>query len=423
MPKHPKTVTIDGFKGLNNVLPPERTPPEYLKEVSNIDIDKSGGLHKRKGYTLIDSGVYHSLWSDGDVCYAVKDSEIVDINKNYNITTIQAVTSDKISFDKVNSSVYFSGTEENGVIENGSVRPWGLQWMNPQPAISTGNGVLTAGTYQVTCTYVTVDGRESGTGLAQKVTISDNQGIVLSNIPTSPDSNVDRIRVYASTPNGEVLYLADEIPNGTSTHYLGDVWGAVQPLLSFNMYPAPRGHIVKYAHGRTWIAADNILWYSSAFSFEWFNIHEDYMYFPERIRAVMPTQDGMWIAADKLYYLAGKNPDKAVLSEKEPVKAVEGSDVKIVGAYVFIENTPIGYKWLITTDKGIYVCYNDGITLNMTEKNVTFPPADEGTATFVQEGGINRYVSILKKKGDNNNMAVGDQATATIIRNGIVLEE
>jgi len=189
------------------------------------------------------------------------------------------------------------------------------------------------------------------------------------------------------------------------------------------MYPAPRGHIVRYAHSRMFVASDNILWFSSPFSYNWFDIHEDYLYFPERIRAVMPTEGGMWIAADKLYYLAGRDPSKAQLSEKENVKAVEGSDVKIVGAYVFIQNTPIGYKWLITTDKGIYVCYNDGITLNMTEKNVTFPPADIGTATFVQEGGINRYVSLIKPKGDNNNMAVGDQVTATIIRNGVVLEE
>lgn len=92
-----------------------------------------------------------------------------------------------------------------------------------------------------------------------------------------------------------------------------------------------------------------------------------------------------------------------------------------MGAYIFIENTPIGYKWLVTTDRGIFVCFNDGIALNMTEKNVAFPEADEGTAMFVQEEGINRYVSLLKEKRDSENATVGDQVTAVIIRNGVVI--
>ena len=55
----------------------------------------------------------------------------------------------------------------------------------------------------------------------------------------------------------------------------------------------------------------------------------------------------------------------------------------------------------------------------MTEKNVVFPESDEGTAVFVQEDGINRYMALLKEKRDSDNTAVGDLVTATIIRNGV----
>jgi len=422
MPKHPKTVELTTFNGLNNVLPPERTDPKYLKTAMNIDIDKSGGIRKRKGYTRVDTGNYHSLWADGGDCFAVKDGNIVQIRDDYSISNIFTGVGDTpISFAKVDDSTYYTSEGYTGVITAGVRRSFGIGGPNPRPLLSLGNGVLTKGTYQVSLTYVASDGRESGASLAQVVDVPANGAIVLSGIPTSPDSSVDRVRVYCSTPNGEVLYLVDELPHPVASFTIFAVHGGMTPLKSFNVYQAPNGHLIRYAHGRMLIAQDNILWYSEPFAYEWWKPHSNFYVFEDRITAIMPTEGGMWVAADKLYYLMGKDITQVRRKEVEPVKVVEGSDVKIVGSYIFIENTPIGYKWLVTTNKGIYVCFNDGIALNMTEKNVSFPEAEKGTATFIQEEGINRYVSLLQKKRDSDNTAVGDLVTATIIRNGVAI--
>ena len=91
MPKHPKTVELTAWKGLNNVLPPERTPQDYLKQADDIDIDKSGGIHKRKGYSLKISGKFHSLWSDGNDCFAVKNGSLIRIHSNYTVTDLVRV--------------------------------------------------------------------------------------------------------------------------------------------------------------------------------------------------------------------------------------------------------------------------------------------------------------------------------------------
>ena len=55
------------------MLSPKSTPQDYLKEVDNINIDKQGKLSKRKGYTLLDSGIYTSLWSNDTYtkCYGL----------------------------------------------------------------------------------------------------------------------------------------------------------------------------------------------------------------------------------------------------------------------------------------------------------------------------------------------------------------
>ncbi len=424
MPNHGKTTEIKSFSGINNVLSPERTDPKYLKEAMNVDVDKSGGLKKRKGYSIKIAGNVTSLWSEGVDCIAIIDGDMLRVRSDYNTTVLVSnVGEGKFSFSKVGDIIYFVSTNLTGVIDGNTVRDFGIGNVNPRPLLSAGAGSLTAGIYQVALTYVAADGRESGANLSQVIEVLENSSISVSNIPTSSDPTVTTVRVYCTTPNGEVLYLVDETSNGASTHIIGDMYGAINPLQSFNVYPAPYGNIIRYAHGRTWIASSNLLWYSDPLSNEWFSLSSNYLPFDGIITAVMPTEGGIWVSADKLYYLTGRDPADMRLKEREPIQVVEGTDVKIPGAYLFIENTPIGFKWLATTSEGMYVLYNDGIALNLTATNVSMPLASEGTGVFVQKDGINRYLSILKERKDSDNTAVGDLVTTTVIRNGVVLSE
>lgn len=422
MPNHPKTVNIDSFKGLNNVLRPERTPPQYFKEADNIDIDKSGGIQKRKGFSSLIAGEFHSCWADNSLCFVVRDGDLCSLDTLWNTQVVQAgVGKSPISYFRLDDSVYFSSTDFNGVIEDGVVRSWGIQPPSP-PHIANTTGTLFTGSYQVAITYVTAEGRESGAKVAAQVDVVSG-GISLTNIPVSDDPNVTKVNIYMSHSNGEEMYYRDSVANGTTSYTITDDSDVRRKMDTFNMMPAPKGHIVAEAHSRSWVAEDNFLWYSEPFQYELFDYRKNYLRFPARIRAVMPVEGGMWIASDNLYYLQGDEPDRAKLEVKEPIKMVEGSGVRIPGAYIFIENTPIGYKWLIHTNKGIYVCFNDGITLNMTSQNYEFPEAADGTAAFIQEDGINRYISLLKKPNADARATVGDLVTATIVRNGVVVTD
>jgi len=426
MPKHPKTIVLDNFKGLNNVLSPDRTPPDYLKEALNVDIDKSGGIDKREGYTQKDTGNWTALWSEDSRCFGVKDGQLVSVSEQYNVTELgHLVGTSPVSFAHVDGRTHYVSDTTTGIIHDDglALSTFGIDRPNPRPSLAVApTGSLEQGTYQVALTYVDDRGLESGSGVASLINVGEGQGIEVESIAISNDPRVTHVNIYCSTPNGEVLYFIGRVVNGISSTTITSIRHGVLPLKSFNVFPAPTGHIIRYAHSRLWIAQGSTLWYSDPLSYEWFRFQEAFLPFPERIRAVMPTAGGMWIASDKLYYLAGQDPVKAKLTEKEPVKVVEGTDRKIVGAYIFFENTPIGYKWLVTTDKGMYVCFNDGVTLNMTERNVVFPEADKGTGLFIQKEGINRYLSILQKRADTDNARLGDQVTAQIIRNGVPIQ-
>ncbi len=423
MPAHKPTTTLKAFKGLNNVLKPRNTTPDYLKKAVNIDIDKLGNLIKRKGYQKVATGSFHSLWSteDNKRVYVVKDNDLVKVNADYSFTTIKAsVGSKELSYTEVDNTVYYCSEDFTGCINSNEVwMPWGLNIPNTSVDLAATTGALPEGVYQVHITYQTIDGVESGTTLAPQIVLTDDSGIIVSNFPSPQESNVTHIGIYVGMMNSEETYFVDRIPLAQTSYTITSYFNGARPLSSFGMYPAPRGHITRYLNGRIYVASENIVWYSEGMNYNWWNSESGYWYFEDKITAIMPVEGGLWISADKLYYISGTDPRKAKRQEKEPVQVVPGTPAKIPGPYIFVENTPAGYKWLCTTNKGVYILYNDGLPLNMTERNVSLPIATEGVGSFIQEDGINRYVSLLKKKEGSQNTSVGDVATATIIRNGV----
>lgn len=419
MPNHPKTINITSFKGLNNVNSPENTDISYLKKALNVNIDKTGNISKRKGYTKKDTAIYTSLWYSEQTgeCYAVRNGDLVRLFDDYSFEVLDSnIGPVDLSFEEVDGTVYFTSDNYNGIIEESSKRNWGLEKVNVSPGLSIVSGNLPEGTYQVSYTYVSSSGRESGTSVASYISVPENSGIQI-NIPTSTDPSVSFARVYCSTQNGTELFFSGVGFLG-GTYIFSNITSLSTPLRLFNIDSAPKGHIVRYYKGRLFIAQDNILWYSEPFQYEFFRLNSNYIEFPTRISEVMPVEDGIWVGADRLYYISGDNPSNFKRVVKETIRVVEGTSCKISGSYIRIDNTPIGYKWLVSTNLGIFVLFNQGMVINLTSEHIALDQADSGTAMFIQDSGLNQYISILKTNERPNNSVFGDLVEATIIRNG-----
>jgi len=420
MPNHPKTVPIEGFKGLNNVLRPERTPQEYLKKALNINLDKQGNISKRKGYTLEDTGDYSCIWAnkDGTQCYGVKDGNLVSVDYSFNTTTLQAgLGPEVVSFEEINNIIYLTSPTFKGIIENRVLRTWGLEVPISVPAPSEVLGTLLKGAYQVSYTYMDSEGRESGLSKATAITVSDGTGIQIT-VPTSTDSRVTFGNIYCSTRDGVILYYVTTVPVGDTYTITSDA-SFNTPLSTFNLSPAPYGELTTYYRGRIYVVVGNVLYFSNVNKYEYFSLDTDYVELPDKILAIMPVEDGIWIASDNMYYLSGTSPDKFKLTLKERIQVVPGTAKYFSGSYILLENTPIGYKWLITADLGIFVLFNQGVIMNLTATNLSLERGEKGTSVFLQDEGINQYLSIIKKSGAPNNSVVGDTVTTSVIRNGI----
>ena len=421
MPNIGKSETLDVFKGINNVVPADKSLDGYLKELVNLDIDKSNNLTKRKGFTSQDTSNYHSLWSDGLHMFAVKDGDLVEIKADSSSSLlVSSIGDSRVTYDYLDGRYYYTSKFKSGQIKDSVAYPWGITPSNLQLTLGETGGTLAKGSYQVSYTYETSDGRESGSSVATVIEVGENSSILVSDIQVSSNSEVAFVNLYITQTNGDDFYRIGQYANGLLSITISEMIGD-RPLETFNLYDAPSGSIVKWAHGRFYIVQDNIVWFSQPYEYDLFNLKDDYWYFDEEVTALCPTPDGLWISSDKIYYVAGKDPTSARLTEKEIAKVVRGSDVKFSGAYIFIENTPLGYKWLVTTDKGIFVLFNDGVILNISEQNISMPKAYDAASGFIQEDGINRYVSLLREKEQSNNTAIGDLVTSTIIRNGITI--
>lgn len=423
MATHPSTTLISAFKGINNVLDATSTKVDFLKTAENINIDKAGGISKRKGYSLVDTADYKSLWASNNNlgCFALRNGWLVELTGDLSTNTIlrSGLGSDPISFDEVDNKVYYSSNSYHGLIESGLERDWGVPKNTLAPTLTSTNGSLDEGIYQVAFTYVNSSGIEGGTSISSQITLSNGSGISLV-IPTITDPDIVYARVYCSTQNGDTLYFATIGLSG-ATVTITSQSNLISPLRTFGLDAPPLGHIVRYYRGRMFIAQDNILWYSEPYQYEHFNLQSNYFEFPDRIREVMPVEDGIWIGSDRLYYLSGEDALTFKRSTKENVKVVEGTSHKVSGSYIHLDNTPIGYKWLVTADIGIFILFNQGLVINMTSENIALDQADSGTGIFIEDNGMNKYLSILKTNNNPNNAVMGDLVETTIIRNGVVI--
>jgi hypothetical protein len=421
MPNHRKGVNLTGFKGINNVGSPDNTSDKYLKKALNVNIDKTGNIAKRKGYTKVIDGTFTSLWAseNGLGCYGVLNNDLVQVYPDYSTLLVKEdVGSETLSFEEVDGIIYYSSTNSNGIISNGARREWGIErnWLSPTLTPTTGS--LDTGVYQVNFTWVYSDGRESGCARSSIISVANNSGISL-NIPSAPNG-VLYARIYCSTSNGNTLYFHGmTVPS--STYLIDDAFALVDPLRFFNIDKAPLGSIIRYYRGRMYIASGNILWYSEPFQYEQFRLDSNYFEFPEEIREVMPVEDGIWIGSDRLYYLSGEEPDKFKRTVKEHIKIVAGTSTRISGSYIHMDNTPIGYKWLVTSNIGIWVLFNQGLCINLTAENVALDQADKGASLFLQDSGMNMYMSILQTNSNPNNSIMGDLVETTIVRNGVII--
>ena len=114
------TVTWKGFNGVSNLGEPTELDKSKLITGINVDISKRGKIYRRPGKTRVLRGLYHSLYSNGKICLAVTNANLVNISSTFATTILRlGVGQNRMSYVSVGNAIYYTNNVVIGYIENG----------------------------------------------------------------------------------------------------------------------------------------------------------------------------------------------------------------------------------------------------------------------------------------------------------------
>lgn len=422
MAKGPKRTVIDNFAGINNVNAAERLQDNELREAVNVDVDDTGRLASRGGYTQVYSGTnIHSFWSDQNLSLFVEDGALKQLNSDFSATELRTGVArfKPMAYEEINGDVYYSDTYLTGVITSaGQAQPMSTPTPPTRPALVPSVGILPAGQYGVTVTAVDATGRESGAPPMEYITLNGGQAITVSNLP-SELAGAALINVYCTQVDGDVPYLMAQASVGTTSIDITTLRSGAA-CRTMNLIDMAPGHILAEHANRLYIAVDNFVFYSEPYMYGLRKI-TNFLAFPERVTMLAPAQDGMFISSDKLYHLFGTKPEEFGMSIKSEYPAVEGTAVKI-NQKAFGEEGQPGDVWIWLSGEGVVAGLMGGSYRNLTEGRYAVKNGAIGSGVFFQKNGKSQYLSIVRASDeDAENLYTTDVAVADIRRNGVII--
>jgi len=389
---------IKSFKGLNNVSDPLRLGLGWLSQADNLDVTDTGSLVKRRGFSKVGTGSYTGLFTSYDFSrmYYVQGGAL---KNGSGVVLATGITSAPMNWTEVNEQIYFNNGINSGVIDtDDSIMPWAwpapsaptvrMEAPTPKPEyVSTQYDRHVSGYYQVRCTYVLPDGRETGSSDAGEATGS---GILyISNIPQLPGYKTN---VYVA-PSDSAVYQLLATTTATAITFNDAPSTLGRELMNMFLDPLPQGcDIVQYWKGVMYAAQylpttdQTVIWFSEPLGYHLFNLNSNFFMVPGHV-----------------YMLATNDATALLIGTDSRVFAYDGQKIEQIAPYGVLP----GVSWVEDEDEEptkTYFWTTRGLCsalpfTNLTERQVSMPPGVSAGGTIVRSGGKKRYVVALRQGG------------------------
>ena len=389
-----KTISKGPWLGINNRLPDfalhKDKVGDYLRDAINVDVTDSGHLVRRKALILVQALTgAHSLFGE----YLVIDSAIYRITlPAYTQTLVKTLASNaKMAWHELNGDIYYSnGTDTGRIDAAGNWTPWGLP-LPAEPTVSTLPGGLPAGYYQVAVSYARYSGGTSVANLLEEGGVSPSNNYELTSDGalrvTLPAATVGatHINVYVSTQNGSIPMLQAVVAAGTATVDVTVLNMGRDAVQRFEE-PLPAGHRVFSFNGRLCCLSGNTLYYGLPYKPGYYDSVAGRVPFPEAVSIAIGNQSGIYVAADKTYFIAGADLDgEVVLRDVLPYGAVPGTEFVLPNK----ENMVVGWFGV----KGVVLADFQGQVSPLMADTVDQTPPASGFSAVFESGGYRKVVS------------------------------
>ncbi len=289
-------------------------PEGAMRDVVNMDIHAKGNTSTRAGSALV--GMMpgaHSLWSpksrafglffQGGALYRLTD-------KAGTLTTTLLMDGLRPSlqgkyYEYAGEVFFTNGTDLGRVQVDGTAKLLGLPTPQAEPTLAAVTGGMTPGRYGVAFSYIDALGQESG--LSPMAFFDAPTGGLMVSFPPAP-AGVDRVRVYATTANGDMAYSAGEVPAGFTTMVLASAERGKAPTTA-QMQRMTGGSDVSVFNGVAFVSQGSVLRYSEPFYYGITAPLGNFITFNAPILFHEPVTDGLYVGTTGgTYFLSGGAP-------------------------------------------------------------------------------------------------------------------
>jgi hypothetical protein len=399
--KFPKIIGVNQLADETNLVDERQM---FVRKAANVDIDSSGNVSRRKGASQILSQMgYHSLYSTARGWLMLCRNSLLGILQDGAFQQLAQMNGSLLtSYTELNGNLYASNSTWNCMFLSGSADPKSIGVPLPlvNPVFSATTGGLAPGTYGITYTVVNPTGEESGTGPVTTVALPNGGGIIGTLFTVMSGY---KYRIYMTTADGEVLYLATEfVANTTSTSTNSWVPAESRVVTTHGLCPPPFGHIIR-AHGaRLLIGSTNYVYYTEAFRPHLFNPTG---YIPvSGFTTMVESVDGGVFIGDNygVSFLSGDDPAGWQVKGASPDRAIFGTSTVLPGDFFgedLREHDRIAV-WLTTT--GYQLGLPNGDVMRLNADQVSLPTYSQGSVAALVANGRKQLITPV-----NSNVLAG----------------
>ena len=391
----PTTRTDNWAKGANNIAKPERLPAGFVRELVNLDPTEGGQLEMRASHARVlaadDMRLAVSL--PGRVVYVDGGDIGCYSRQTDSAQVIGSITAGgDLSGAALFGQVYLSGTFDSLRTDGREVKPWAV----PAPGfdVEVIDGALPAGIYKVAVTAFGADGEESG---AEPLIVRLGEGKALRVLSSDPRS----VRVYVSPANASTLYSQGPLIGGVMAITKVDDQSAT--LTTIGLVPMPACSILAAYHSVLVGASGRCVVFTSPMYPHLMDPVAGFFQYPEPPTVIAPTEGGVYVVADKTYFITGLDTSAPSQVAVLDLQAVPGS-----------ARLPDGrVAWF--TRYGLAIGNAAG-EVSLPNRQTYAPDlASAGAVGVLENNGIPMVVTTMHGTPSPNNLAVGDFAELEIL--------
>uniref|UniRef100_A0A6M3X4W8 Putative structural protein n=1 Tax=viral metagenome TaxID=1070528 RepID=A0A6M3X4W8_9ZZZZ len=380
--------------GINNVVRPSRLPEGAVRDLVNLDPSADGILSLRAGYSkVLECTNARAAFAVGDYLVVVDGTEVKSFHpQTQSIETLGLIADAPVSAVTHAGVLYLNTAVDSLRTDGTTLKPWAIN--PPGFTFNVVPGGTLEGRYRLAVTATGDDGEESGAD-SMLLEVPAGSAIQISSDDPRP------MRLYASVTNGASLFYQKLVFGGGVM--LSSVRDDTEVLTTDGLVPLPHCDELVSHHAVVVGRRGRYVFFTSPMYPHLTDPISGFFQFPSPVRLLAATDGGVYIVADKTYFVTGLEtsaPSQRVVLETD---AVEGTAVKLPDGRV---------AWF--TRYGQVLGSPDGQAQLVHRQTFAPDVAQGGAAGVLNHNGNEMVVTTMRGVTGRNNLATGDFADLEI---------